>query len=118
MTTRKDFIMAKKTNKKHTAWLVSNCNQTRGSIHRWEYGKSLAKAGLKLDGFGKCFGNIIDSLIGDAQLETVLKFLEFSLYKQFWNCKKKATSSISRLKTRFTVLIIFPKNSGGIRSQL
>ena len=70
--------MQKKTNKKHTAWLVSNCNQTRGSIHRWEFGKSLARAGLKLDGFGKCFGNIIDSLIGDAQLGTVLKFCNFN----------------------------------------
>jgi hypothetical protein len=69
--------MQKKTNKKHTAWLVSNCNQTRGSIHRWEFGKSLAKAGLKLDGFGKCFGNIIDSLVGDAQLETVLNFWNY-----------------------------------------
>jgi len=80
MTARKDLIMKKKMSKNHTAWLVSNCNQTQGSITRWEFGKRLVDAGLKLDGFGKCFGNIIDSMSTDARLGTVLKFINVCYY--------------------------------------
>lgn len=41
----------------NTAWFVSNCNATSGATRRWQYGKSLIDAGLKLYGEGSCFQN-------------------------------------------------------------
>ena len=40
----------------YVAWMVSNCEETRGAVIRQEYVTRLIKLGLKLDGFGKCFG--------------------------------------------------------------
>ena len=48
--------MEMKTGINHTVWFVSNCNHTNGARARWNYGKSLIDAGLKLNGYGECFG--------------------------------------------------------------
>lgn len=42
-------------NSHYVTWMVSNCHSTTGSIARLEYARKLVAAGLKLDGFGKCF---------------------------------------------------------------
>ena len=49
--------MKESPNGKHTAWIVSNCARTNGAKARWAYGQELIKNGLKLDGFGECFGH-------------------------------------------------------------
>lgn len=53
-----DSIMSLKQNPggKHTAWIVSNCGRTNGARARWAYAQSMIEHGLKLDGFGDCFG--------------------------------------------------------------
>ena len=43
-------------NGKHTAWIVSNCGRTNGARARWQYAQNMIEAGLKIDGFGECFG--------------------------------------------------------------
>ena len=55
------LIMAQKNppGKSYATWMVSNCGKTRGATVRWEYAQQLIAAGLKLDGFGKCFNKVI-----------------------------------------------------------
>ena len=50
-----EMMSKKNTSKYHTVWLVSDCDHTPGALLRWEYGKKLIIAGLKLHGEGKCF---------------------------------------------------------------
>ena len=45
------------TSGKHTIWFVSDCDHTNGATARMTYAKSLIKEGIKLDGYGVCFGN-------------------------------------------------------------
>lgn len=46
-------------NTKYAAWVVSNCDKTAGASQRFEYGKRLVAAGLKLDGYGECWNNTL-----------------------------------------------------------
>jgi len=46
-------------NTKYVSWIVSNCDKTSGASARFEYGKRLVEAGLKLDGFGECWNNTL-----------------------------------------------------------
>lgn len=46
-------------NTKYVSWVVSNCNKTAGASQRFEYGKRLVAAGLKLDGYGECWNNTL-----------------------------------------------------------
>ena len=43
----------------HTAWMVSNCDSTRGAVKRQKYVMRLIQNGLKLDGYGECFDNVL-----------------------------------------------------------
>ena len=43
----------------HTAWMVSNCDATRGAVVRQQYVARLVDHGLKLDGYGECFDNVL-----------------------------------------------------------
>ena len=43
----------------HTVWMVSNCDATRGAVVRQQYVSRLVDNGLKLDGFGECFNNVL-----------------------------------------------------------
>ncbi|CBY40763.1 unnamed protein product [Oikopleura dioica] len=52
-------LLALKTAKKHTAWLVSNCDRTNGASKRMEYADQMMNSGLSLDGFGECFNNTL-----------------------------------------------------------
>ena len=46
-----DLIMAQKNpaGGSYAAWLVSNCDKTRGASIRWEFGKKLVEAGLRVE---------------------------------------------------------------------
>jgi len=52
-STEKSSPLWNKTN--HTIWLVSNCYRLPGATERLLYAKSLVKAGLRLEKYGKCF---------------------------------------------------------------
>lgn len=56
-----DQIMAQKNaaGQSYVTWMVSNCESTRGAAIRWEYVQRLIAAGLKLDGYGECFDNVL-----------------------------------------------------------
>ena len=41
--------------KYNTGWFVSNCEETSGAVRRYNYGKQLIEAGLKLYSEGKRF---------------------------------------------------------------
>lgn len=41
--------------------MVSNRDQTAAALTRWEYGSRLIEEGLKFDGYGKCFDNIVNN---------------------------------------------------------
>ena len=43
----------------YVAWMVSNCDHTRGAAVRWEFVQRLIKAGLNIEGFGECFDNVL-----------------------------------------------------------
>ena len=39
--------------------MVSNCGKTKGAIVRHKYAQRLINKGLKLDGYGECFDNVL-----------------------------------------------------------
>ena len=49
----KSIMSQKSKTGNYVAWMVSNCEETRGAVLRQEYVTRLVKLGLKLDGFGK-----------------------------------------------------------------
>jgi len=56
-----DKLMAQKSapGNPYVAWMVSNCDHTRGAAVRWEFVQRLIKAGLNIEGFGECFDNVL-----------------------------------------------------------
>lgn len=70
---------------KHTAWLVSNCENTGGAKARWDYGQALVKAGLRLDGYGECFNNTIASKPWSTKPEHPTLFNKYKFYLAFEN---------------------------------
>ena len=56
-----DQLMAQKNTPgdSYVTWMVSNCESTRGAAVRWDYVNRLISSGLKIDGFGECFDNVL-----------------------------------------------------------
>ena len=67
--------------KPYATWMVSNCNKTRGASLRWEYGQQLINAGLKLDGYGVCFDNVVMRLKYSTITSPIPYWSQFAPYK-------------------------------------
>lgn len=65
----------------HTAWMVSNCESTRGAVVRKEFTDRLVKHGLKLDGYGECYDNVMVRTPWDKPHYDTDSFGEFTKYK-------------------------------------
>jgi len=65
----------------HTVWMVSNCDATRGAVVRQEYVKRLVDNGLKLDGFGECFDNVLVDSPWTTQTRSGFHWGLFAKYK-------------------------------------
>ncbi|CAG5078121.1 Oidioi.mRNA.OKI2018_I69.PAR.g8906.t1.cds [Oikopleura dioica] len=76
------------TGENHTAWLVSNCEETRGAVVRKEFTDRLVKHGLKLDGYGECYDNVlVDSPWKKPSFDTDTygPFTKYKFYLAFEN---------------------------------
>lgn len=73
LTTEKSSELWKKT--KLVVWTVSNCFGIPGANERMLYAKSLVKAGLKLDKYGKCF----QGKRNDTAIKTIVENYKFYL---------------------------------------
>lgn len=82
-----DMIMERKNppNTKYAAWMVSNCDNTGGANQRWEYVQSLLSAGLRLDGFGECFKNILKEKPWTTSMDRPTPFAPYKFYLAFEN---------------------------------
>lgn len=65
----------------HTVWMVSNCQSTRGAVVRQQYVQRLIGHGLKLDGFGECFDNILVNSPWSNTSNKGMKWGKFAKYK-------------------------------------
>ena len=65
----------------HTVWMVSNCDATRGAVVRQQYVSKLVDNGLKLDGFGECFDNVLVDSPWSGATKSGFKWGLFSKYK-------------------------------------
>ena len=117
-TTDKSSSLWKKT--KLAIWAVSNCHRLPGATERLLYAKSLVKAGLKLDKFGKCFQQKWD----ESRLITLVQHYKFYLAfenslhcpdyvsEKFWrNSIKAGLVPIVWGPTKEDVLRVAPPNS-------
>ena len=69
----------------NTGWIISNCNDTLTANVRWEYGAKLIKAGLKVNGTGKCFGNQTRKKSSDWATRSKLKVIVHNfILKKIW----------------------------------
>ena len=62
-----------------SVWFVSNCDNTNGARARWEYGKQLIKAGLSLEGYGKCFNNELRDATGGVDRSEMIPWRDGGL---------------------------------------
>ena len=72
-STEKSSPLWKKS--KLAVWAVSNCYRLPGATERLLYAKSLVKAGLKLDKYGKCF----NALYNETKLTAIVQKYKFYL---------------------------------------
>jgi len=81
------LIMSRKNppNTKYAAWMVSNCDKTGGASKRWEYVQALIRAGLKLDGYGECFDNLLKEKPWSTSVEKPTPFAPYKFYLAFEN---------------------------------
>ena len=88
----KSIMSQKSSSGNYVAWMVSNCEETRGAVLRQEYVRRLVDLGLKLDGYGKCFGKELNEnpwnrkRIVNGQLQTIYgHFAKYKFYLAFEN---------------------------------
>jgi len=74
-------IMAQKTSSNYASWMVSNCDQTGGADQRFEYVTSLIKEGLKMDGYGHCFENVVGDRPWTIYQSNGVQWGQFAKYK-------------------------------------
>ena len=65
----------------HTVWMVSNCDATRGAVVRQQFVSNLVDNGLKLDGYGECFDNVLVDSPWMRTSKTTYHWGLFSKYK-------------------------------------
>ena len=65
----------------HTVWMVSNCDATRGAVVRQQFVSKLVDNGLKLDGYGECFDNVLVDSPWMSTSKTTYHWGLFSKYK-------------------------------------
>jgi len=82
-----DLIMSRKNppNTKYAAWMVSNCDNTGGANQRWDFVQDLLKAGLRLNGFGECFNNILTEKPWTTSMDRPTPFAPYKFYLAFEN---------------------------------
>ena len=86
-------IMSQKSSSgNYVAWMVSNCEETRGAVLRQEYVRRLVDLGLKLDGYGKCFGKELNQnpwnrkkIVNGKQQTIFGHFAKYKFYLAFEN---------------------------------
>ena len=91
LTTDKASTLWQKT--KLAIWVVSNCHKIPGSTERLLYAKSLVKAGLKLDKYGRCFGNKYNS---KAVIKIVKKYKFYLAFENSVHCPDYITEKFWR----------------------
>lgn len=64
----------------YAAWMVSNCDATRGASMRFAYVQRLIELGLRLGGYGECFDNVLV----DSPWTNGPEFGYFSKYKFYF----------------------------------
>jgi hypothetical protein len=69
----------------NTAWYVSNCNHTIGAENRFEYGKLLMDAGLRVHTEGACFGNVTQRKFGRNDVRDGYPVNRLKFYLAFEN---------------------------------
>lgn len=62
-------------------WLVSNCDNTGGADLRYLYVQRMVDAGLKMDGFGHCFDNVISDRPWAVYMTDHVEWGQFAKYK-------------------------------------
>uniref|UniRef100_H2XZA1 Fucosyltransferase n=1 Tax=Ciona intestinalis TaxID=7719 RepID=H2XZA1_CIOIN len=82
-----------KSKRRLATWVVSNCNNTRGAVERKKYVFKLLEAGLKIDMYGKCFGQRITK----NNFTTFLSSYKFYLaFENSWHCRDYVTEKFWR----------------------
>lgn len=76
-------ILAQKTarDENYVSWLVSNCDNTGGADLRYVYVQRMIEEGLKMDGFGHCFNNVISDRPWAVYMADRVQWGQFAKYK-------------------------------------
>ena len=91
LTTDNNSPLRKKT--KLAIWLVSNCHRLPGATERLLYAKSLVKAGLRLDKYGKCF----QKTYSESRITNMVKSYKFYLsFENSLHCPDYVTEKFWR----------------------